>query len=143
MIDKNGINRARRGACAFSEQLLEKRVIRAVFALLLEAKAASLPLSSLQKKHSEKNLSLFIKFTCSSSSRFIRRLASWPGRVCSEMFGCSEELVAEQLERFSEGGRFLVSLPSSSPLELESESRETKLRTNKNRIITSQQFFGK
>ena len=59
------------------------------------------------------------------------------------MFGCSEELVAEQLERFSEGGRFPVSLPSSSPLELESESRETKLRTNKNRIITSQQFFGK
>ena len=47
------------------------------------------------------------------------------------MFGCSEELVAEQLERFSEGGRFLVSLPSSSPLELESESRETKLRTTK------------
>ena len=48
------------------------------------------------------------------------------------MFGCSEELVAEQLERFSEGGKFPVSLPSSSPLELESESRETKLRTNKN-----------
>ena len=45
------------------------------------------------------------------------------------MFVCSEELVAEQLERLSEEGRFLLSLPSSPPLELESESREAKLRT--------------
>ena len=50
------------------------------------------------------------------------------------MFVCSEELVAEQLERLSEEGRFLLSLPSSSPLELESESREAKLRTREKQI---------
>ena len=51
------------------------------------------------------------------------------------MFVCSEELVAEQLERLSEEGRFLLSLPSSSPLELESESREVKLRTRAKKQI--------
>ena len=50
------------------------------------------------------------------------------------MFVCSVELVAEQLERLREEERFLFSLTSSSPLELESESEETKLRTKGKQI---------
>ena len=49
MIDKYRVNRAKRGAGALGEQLLQKRVI-GIFSLLLKAETASLPLSSLQKQ---------------------------------------------------------------------------------------------